>query len=156
MVGHNTVMINDSNQMAQVLNFGYSNWTRAKCIDFDENHFLGENYAYQKHFGVVHERDIKLEDDKIILIDNIKNIKETTNIKQIWNTKFDVEMIDAYSLKVDEYIISSNIKYKLETSYISDYYNSYDDGVRIVFEIDTSKDFEIRTIIEKRTNIICE
>ncbi|RXJ77992.1 hypothetical protein CRV03_03205 [Arcobacter sp. F155] len=156
VVGHNTAMINNSNQMAQVLNFGYSNWTKAKCIYFDENHFLGENYAYKKELGVVQERDIKLENDKIIVIDNIKNIKENTNIKQIWNTKFDVEKIDEYSLKVDEYIISSNIKCKLETSYMSDYYNSYDKGVRISFEIDTFKDFEIRTIIKKRTNTICE
>lgn len=150
VIGHNTVMINNSNQMAQVLNFGYSNWTKAKCIDFDENHFLGENYAYKKEFGVVHERDIKLEDDKIIVIDNIKNIKEDTNIKQIWNTKFDIDKIDEYSLKVDEFIISSNIRHKVETSYISDYYNFYDEGIRIVFEIDTPKDFEIKTIIEKK------
>lgn len=156
VVGHNTVNINNLNQMAQVLNFGYSNWTKAKCIDFDENHFLGENYAYKKEFEVVHERDIKLENDKLLVVDNIKNIKENTNIKQIWNTKFDVEKIDDYSLKVDEFMISSNIKYKLETSYISDYYNSYDEGTRIVFEFDTTKDFEIRTIIEKRTNTICE
>jgi len=150
VLGHNTVMINNSNQMAQVLNFGYSNWTKAKCIDFDENHFLGENYAYKKEFGVVHERDIKLENDKIIVTDNIKNIKENTNIKQIWNTKFDVEKIDEYSLKVDQFIISSNMKYKLEASYISDYYNFYDEGIRIVFEINSNEDFEIKTIIEKR------
>jgi len=150
VLGHNTVMINNSNQMAQVLNFGYSNWTKAKCIDFDENHFLGENYAYKKEFGVVHERDIKLENDKIIVTDNIKNIKENTNIKQIWNTKFDVEKIDEYSLKVDQFIISSNMKYKLEASYISDYYNFYDEGIRIVFEINSNEDFEIKTIMENR------
>lgn len=150
VMGHNTVMINDSNQMAQVLNFGYSNWTKAKCIDFSKNHFFGENYAYQKEFGIVHQRDLKLEDDKIIIIDNIKTIKENTNIKQIWNTKFEVEVIDEYTLKVDEFIISSNIKYKLETSYISDYYNSYVEGTRIVFETDIAENFEIKTLIEKR------
>lgn len=150
VMGHNTVMINDSNQMAQVLNFGYSNWTKAKCIDFSKNHFFGENYAYQKEFGIVHQRDLKLEDDKIIIIDNIKTIKENTNIKQIWNTKFEVEVIDEYTLKVDEFIISSNIKYKLETSYISDYYNSYVEGTRIVFETDIAENFEIKTLIEKK------
>lgn len=150
VVGHNTIMINNSNQMAQVLNFGYSNWTKAKCIGFSKNHFVGENYAYKKEFEIVHQRDLKLEDDKIIIIDNIKNIKENTNIKQIWNTKFEVEVIDEYTLKVDEFIISSNIKYKLETSYISDYYNSCIDGTRIVFETDIAENFEIKTLIEKR------
>ncbi|WP_424686320.1 heparinase II/III family protein [Halarcobacter ebronensis] len=150
VIGHNTVMINDSNQMVQVLNFGYSNWTKAKCMDFGVNHFLGLNYAYQKEFGVVHQRDVKLEDDKIIIMDNVKNIKEITNIKQIWNTKFKVEVIDEYTIKVDEFIISSNIKYNLENSYISDYYNFYIEGTRIVFETDISEDFEIKTLIEKR------
>jgi hypothetical protein len=150
VVGHNTVMINNLNQMAQVLNFGYSNWTKAECLDFDKNHFLGKNYAYKKEFGVVHERDIKLENDKIIVIDHIKNIKENINIKQIWNTKFEVEVIDEYTLKVDDFIISSNIKYNLENSYISDYYNSYIKGTRIVFETDIAENFEIKTLIEKR------
>jgi hypothetical protein len=150
VIGHNTIMINDSNQMAQVLNFGYSNWTKAKCIGFSENYFVGENYAYQKEFEIVHQRDLKLEDDKIIIIDNIKNIKENTNIKQIWNTKFEVEVIDEYTLKVDDFIISSNIKYNLENSYISDYYNSYIKGTRIVFETDIAENFEIKTLIEKR------
>ena len=150
VIGHNTIMINDSNQMAQVLNFGYSNWTKAKCIGFSKNHFVGENYAYKKEFGIVHQRDTKLEDDKIIIIDNIKNIKKNTNIKQIWNTKFEVEVIDEYTLKVDDFIISSNIKYKLETSYISDYYNFYIEGTRIVFESDITENFEIKTLIEKK------
>jgi len=150
VVGHNTVMINDSNQMVQVLNFGYSNWTKAKCIGFSKNHFVGENYAYKKEFEIVHQRDLKLEDDKIIIIDNIKNIKENTNIKQIWNTKFEVEVIDEYTLKVDDFIISSNIKYKLDASYISDYYNSYIEGTRIVFETDIAENFGIKTLIEKK------
>lgn len=150
VVGHNTVMLNNSNQMAQVLNFGYSNWTKSKCVDFSENHFLGENYAYQKEFDIVHQREIKLEDNKILIIDNIKNIKENTNIKQNWNTKFKVEVIDEYTLEVDDFIISSNIKHKLETSYISDHYNSYIEGTRIVFENDAIKNFEIKTLIAKK------
>jgi hypothetical protein len=154
VVGHNTVMLNNSNQMAQVLNFGYSNWTKAKCVDFSENHFLGENYAYQKEFGVLHQRDIELEDDKITIIDNVKNIKENTNVKQIWNTKFKVKVIDKYTLEVDNFIISSNVKYRLETSYISDYYNSYIEGTRIIFEADITNNFKIKTLIEKRTNTI--
>lgn len=155
VVGHNTVMINDSNQMEQVLNFGYSNWTEAKCIEFDKNYFLGENYAYKKELKVTHQREINLEDDKIIITDNIKNIKNDINIKQIWNTKFEVKAIDEYNLEVDSCLVTSNIKYKLEKNYISECYNSYIEGNRIVFEINSSKDFEIKTIIKfKGTNSI--
>ena len=58
--------------------------------------------------------------------------------------------MDEYTLKVDDFIISSNIKYNLENSYISDYYNSYIKGTRIVFETDIAENFEIKTLIEKK------
>lgn len=148
VIGHNTVMINDSNQMEQVLNFGYSNWTKAKCLFFDNNHFKAENYAYTKEFGIVQERDINLENDKLIITDKIKNIKQKTNIKQIWNTKYKVVKINETTLKVENCIIKSNVKYKIEDSFISDYYNSYVVGNRIIFELNTNKDFEIKTTIQ--------
>jgi hypothetical protein len=147
VVGHNTIMINDTNQMAQVLNFGYSNWTKAKKLSFDKNHFLGENYAYKKEFGIIQKRSVELDANKLVVIDNITNITRQTNIKQIWNTKSEIKVIDKYSLKVEDCIILSNIEYKIEESYISDYYNSYVVGAKIIFEIDTDKDFEINTKI---------
>ena len=148
VVGHNTIMINDTNQMGQVLNFGFSNWTKTKTLKFDKNYFLGENYAYKKQFGITQKREIKLEDNILVVTDDIKNILEQTNIKQIWNTKEKVIPIDKYSLQIDNCIISSNIKYKIEKSYISDYYNSYVESSRIIYEKDTKKDFKIVTKME--------
>ncbi len=148
VVGHNTVMINNKNHMQQVLNFGYSNWTEAKKLHFDNNNFVGENYAYQKEFKITHKRVIVLDDDKLTIVDSIKNISHETNIKQIWNTKSLIEKVDKYSLKVDSCIISSTIAYRLEKSYISDYYNSYVMGTRIIFEQDTDKDIEMKTTIQ--------
>ena len=148
VVGHNTIIINDTNQMGEVFNFGYSNWTKAEKIKFDRKKFVGNNYAYQKEFCIVQNREIKLENNELIVIDRIKNIFKKTNIKQIWNTKAKIERIDKYSLKIDNSIISSNLPYKIEESYISDYYNSYSVGTTIIFELDTEKDFEIKTIIK--------
>lgn len=150
VVGHNTVMINDTNQMAQVLNFGYSNWTKAKKLEFDRSHFLGENYAYEKEFDIVLKRDISLDTHAMVVTDVIKNISQETKIKQIWNTKSKVVKIDKYSFKIDDCVITSNIPYRLEESYISDYYNSYIVGSRIIFEIHTDNDFKIHTKIEFR------
>ncbi len=148
VIGHNTIMLNNTNQMKQVLNFGYSNWTNVKKIEFDETLFLGENYAYKKEFNIIQTRSVNLDTNKLIVIDNITNISTQINIKQVWNTKFKVEVIDKYSLKVDNCIMTSNIPYKIEKSYISDYYNSYVIGTKIVFEIDTTKDFKIDTKME--------
>lgn len=151
-VGHNTVMINNTNQMQQVLNFGYSNWTKAECIEFDANHFIGENHAYKNEFGVVQKRSIYLEDNKLLVVDTIKNIFIKTNIKQIWNTKGEIEIIDKTTVKLKNCIIKSNINYKIEDSYISDYYNSYEAGKRVIFEVDSVKDIEIKTSIEFKDN----
>lgn len=148
VIGHNTVMINDSNQMQQVLNFGYSNWTKAECIEFDANHFIGENYAYKKDFGITQQREINLKDNKLVVIDTIKNVFTKTNIKQIWNTKSEIEIIDKTTVKLKNCIIKSNINYKIEDSYISGYYNSYEAGKRVIFEVDSNKDIEIKTTIE--------
>jgi len=146
--GHNTIIINNTNQMEQVLNFGWSNWTTAKHLNFTNSYFSGKNYAYKKKFGITQEREIKIKDNKLIVIDKIKNINSDTNIKQAWNTNYDFTEIDENTLKIDNCIISSNIKYKIEKSYISNYYNSYVEGSRILFEVDTNKDLEIKTIIE--------
>lgn len=148
VVGHNTIMINNTNQMKQVLNFGYSNWTKAKKIEYNNHHFLGENYAYEKEFGIVQKRSVNIESNELVVVDNITNISSQTNIKQIWNTKIKIIEIDEYSLQVDNCTISSNIQYKIEKSYISDYYNSYSEGYKIIFEIDTDTDFEINTKME--------
>lgn len=152
VVGHNTVMINNTNQMKQVLNFGYSNWTKAECIEFDANHFIGENHAYKNEFGVVQKRIIYLEDNKLLVVDTIKNIFIKTNIKQIWNTKGEIEIIDKTTVKLKNCIIKSNINYRIEDSYISNYYNSYEAGKRVIFEVDSVKDIEIKTSIEFKDN----
>ena len=148
VLGHNTIMINNTNQMQQVLNFGYSNWTKAKCIKFDTNRFVGINTAYQKEFGIIHERTIALENNKLKIVDDLKDISSKTDIKQIWNTKYDVEVINTTTLRIENCIISSNVKYKIEESYISDYYNSYVLGKRIIFEIEADDDSKIITTME--------
>ncbi len=145
-IGHNTIMINDRNQMEQVLNFGWSNWTKTELINFKKDYLLANNYSYRKNFNIIHQREIKLEIEQINIKDRIKNVNSKTNIKQVWNTKLNIEKIDEYTFKVANCLVKSNIKYKVEKSYISDYYNSYVIGSKIVYEIETDKDFEVVTI----------
>jgi hypothetical protein len=148
LIGHNTIMINNTNQMGQVLNFGFSNWTKTKTLKFDKNYFLGENYAYNKLFGITQAREVILEDNIMIVTDDIKDITKQTNIKQIWNTKEKVIQINKYSFQINNCIVSSNIEYKIEKSYIADYYNSYVEGSKIIYEIDVKEDFKIVTKME--------
>lgn len=146
--GHNTIMINNTNQMEQVLNFGWSNWTRSKLLVFSETGFEGEHYGYQNKFSIVHKRKILLDGSRVKVIDTIEGIQKQTDVKQIWNTLSDVIVIDEYSCKVDNCIVSSSVPYSIEKCYISEYYNSYKEGSRISFQATTDKNIIIETIME--------
>ena len=147
VLGHNTVMIEDEEYMPQVLNFGFSNWTQAKTLEFSASRFVAQNYAYKKRFGVIHQREVQLQEDKIIVIDKIKGVKKRIDIKQIWNTCYSVEPMNRFSVKVGKCIITSNIEYNCTKGYISKYYNSYKEGTRVIFETQSDQDFEIETVI---------
>lgn len=148
VTGHNTIMINDDNQMEQVLNFGWSNWTKSKLIDINENSFEGEHYGYQKKYGVTCYRRVELEEHKITIIDKVSPVKNSIDIKQLWNTKEEAIIIDEFTIRVDKCILKSNYPLRLDQAYISDYYNSYKDGTKIVIAVQTNKDIEIKTTME--------
>ncbi len=147
-IGHNTIMIDDENQMEQVLNFGWANWTKSKMLKFNDNVFQGEHYGYQKKYGTLCNRTIILKDNEMKTVDKISSIQRNINIKQIWNTQEKIEVIDAYTVKVDTCIVKSNYPINIEASYISDYYNSYKTGAKLVIETNSDKDVEIETIME--------
>jgi hypothetical protein len=147
-VGHNTIMINNDNQMQQVLNFGWSNWTKSKLLESSSNFFNGEHYGYKEKYGVTCNRQITLNENIVVVVDTISKMKNKVNIKQLWNTKEKVTIIDDYTIKVKNCIVTSNYPIKLEKSYISDYYNSYSEGTKLVVEIDSNSNVKIKTIME--------
>lgn len=147
VIGHNTIAINHTNHMKKVLNFGYSNWTKAQCIKFLSNKFVGEHYAYKNEFSIVVERSVNLEENRIVVIDALKNLKRDTYIQQIWNTKFEVHPLDENTLRVDNCIINVNGKYRIEENYISDYYGCYVIGNRIIIECNAITDTRLETIL---------
>lgn len=147
-IGHNTVKINDSDQMEQVLNFGWANWIKSKVLDYSQNHFIGEHYGYKKKFGIIHKREINL-DKTVCVNDFISGVKTNTNIMQIWNTTCDkIEQIDEFTFSTNNYFISSNIPGRIENMMISDYYNEYHYSKRIIFETNSDKDIKIITKIK--------
>jgi hypothetical protein len=148
VLGHNTIMINNENQMQQVLNFGWSNWTKSKLLKSSGTFFNGEHYGYAKKYGVTCNRQVTLKNNKIVTIDTISNIKEEVNIKQLWNTKEKVTIIDDYTVEIKNCIVTSSHPIKLEKSYISDYYNNYNDGTKLIIELDSNSNVKIKTIME--------
>lgn len=148
VAGHNTVQVNNTDQMVKVGRFGWAEWIKTTQPTFRGNIFESEHSGYEKRFGIKHRRKIHLKNG-FLIEDNINSIKNKANIKQIWNTEFDVEQIDLNTFYVGGVIlIKSNISGHVEKGYISRYYNSYEESTRIVFEAETDKDITIRTIIE--------
>jgi len=147
-VGHNTIMIDDENQMEQVLNFGWSNWTQSKLIHYEKDSFEGEHYGYQKKCGIVCNRAVVVCEDRLTVVDTIISMKDNTDIKQIWNTKEKVVTIDKFTVQVGDCLLRANYPIMIEESYISDYYNSYETGTKIVIVVDNTSDSGIETVME--------
>lgn len=147
-IGHNTIMINNDNQMAQVLNFGWSNWTQSKLLNSSINSFEGEHYGYKKKYGVVCRRSVKLVENTVIIKDSILDPSSSTNIKQLWNTKEKVKIINEYAIQVSNCVLKSNFPITLEKNYISDYYNSYAEGTKVIIEVESDTEIEIKTTME--------
>lgn len=147
-IGHNTIVINNCDQMEKVLNFGFCNWTKSKVIETTDTSFNGEQHAYKKDFGITHRRKINCFDKQIIIEDFFEGVKEMVNIKQSWNTDYNVETIDGRTFKVADSIITSDCIGSIKPAYISTHYNQYQEGNRIIFENNSDKDFKITTKID--------
>lgn len=69
---HNTVMLNDRDQMTKASRFIWLNWTKSKIINFttskDITFFEGEHYGYSP---VVHRRGLCQLEDTLIIIDDL-------------------------------------------------------------------------------------
>jgi len=146
-IGHNTIMINNDNQMEQVLNFGWSNWTKSKLINISDDQFEGTHYGYKKKYGVTCNRSISINNNKIAIIDNIST-DNSTNIKQIWNTKERVKRITEFSVQIQNCLLTSNFPIQLDKAFISDYYNSFNEGTKVIIEVDSKNDVNIETRME--------
>lgn len=146
-IGHNTIMINNDNQMEQVLNFGWSNWTKSKLINISDTQFEGEHYGYIKKYGVTCHRSLSIDNNKVAIIDHIST-RNNTNIKQIWNTKEKVTRITEFSVRIQNCLLTSNFPIKLDDTFISDYYNSFSKGTKIIIELDSNHTIDIKTTMD--------
>ncbi len=147
-LGHNTIVINDSDQMQDILHFGWANWLKSKLIHFDENAFIGEHYGYLKRFKAIHRRSVRIEKNKIHVTDIISGQAKKVDIKQVWNTSLSFKQVDPQTFVNDLIILHSNISASKTEALISDFYNDYSTGERIIFNIQTSLPFTIETTIE--------
>jgi len=153
---HNTVQVGnfEQNTFEEKELFRINNETNAQLINFNNNYFKGLHYGYKNKAGIIAEREVKLEDNKIIITDFI--IKNTGSIEYknfIWfhlDKEVEIE-------KKHEYIILANdnvriklfnlqkIEYKIEKSWMAKEYGIKEETKVINCEI---KNSICNTIIE--------
>ena len=146
--GHNTVMLNNSNQMQEILQFGWADWLKSKLLNFSSETFEGEHYGYLKRLKAIHRRKVRLKSNKIWIVDQILGENASFNIKQIWNSPLAFKQIEDNTFDNEMVSIKSNVSGHLSKSFIAEFYNTYTSKTRIIFEIQTTLPFTIETIIE--------
>jgi len=72
---HNTVTVNDEDPMTKAGSFLWTNWTRAKLIDFTRRddavvEWSGEHYGYER-FGITHRRTVYAAGDDWMIVDDL-------------------------------------------------------------------------------------
>ncbi|HAV76894.1 MAG TPA: hypothetical protein DCX53_06015, partial [Anaerolineae bacterium] len=66
---HNTVTVDDKDQMTMVSRFTWTNWSKGKVLKHDKNYWQGEHDGYKP---VSHERSVTaMEGDRWLVVDHL-------------------------------------------------------------------------------------
>ena len=153
---HNTLQIGslEQNSFEEREVFVINNETNTQLLNFNNNYFKGRHYGYKDKAGIIIEREVKLEDNKIIInnfiIEHPGNIKYKKYIRFHLDKEVEIE-------KIFDYLILTNKKvriklfnlqkseYKIEKSWVSKEYGIKEETKVINCEV---KNSIINTIIE--------
>ena len=82
---HNTIMLNDTDQMTKASRFIWLNWTKSKVLRFSKvgkkTIFEGEHYGYSP---IIHRRGVCQLQDALIIVDDILGDLENKKVSLRW------------------------------------------------------------------------
>lgn len=143
---HNTLHIDgfEQNDFEQNDLFYMKEQSFAKCKVFNDTTFSGEHYGYKEKCGVIHERRISLENDKLIINDTLIGDKINNNIYVNFVLDYDVEVKKQEKglqlIKNDvRLILEFENSYLVEKNYISYGYGQKLDSKKIAIKLDKNK-----------------
>ncbi len=110
---HNTLQIGnlEQNNFEEKELFRINNETNAQLLDFNDNYFKGRHYGFMDKAGIIAEREVKLENKKIIIDDNIIKIPDSFRFKKYIRFYLDK---DVKIEKKSDYLILTNKKIKIK------------------------------------------
>ncbi|PKP61720.1 hypothetical protein CVT91_02180 [Candidatus Atribacteria bacterium HGW-Atribacteria-1] len=153
---HNTLQVGnlEQNNFEEREVFAINNETNAQLLDFGDSYFKGRHYGFIEKAGIIAEREVKLEDKKVIINDfiikNIGSIEYKNFIRFHLDKNVEIE-------KKSDYLILTNKKiriklfnlqkseYNIEKSWMAKEYGIKEETKVINCEI---KNSIINTIIE--------
>lgn len=153
---HNTLQVRnlEQNNFEEREVFAINNETKVQLLNFDNNYFKGRHYGYKDKAGIVVEREVKLEDKKVIINDFV--IRDAKDLEYRKIIRFHLDKEVEIEKKSDCLILTnkkiriklSNLQkseYKIEKSWVAKEYGIKEETKVINCEIKNSK---INTIIE--------
>ena len=110
---HNALQVGnlEQNNFEEKELFRINNETKAQLLNFNNKYFKGRHYGYKDKAGIIAEREVKLEDKKVVINDSI--IKDNENLEYKKYIRFHLDK-DVEVEKKYEYIILTNKKIKLK------------------------------------------
>lgn len=114
---HNTIMINNKDQMKKASRFIWLNWTKSKNISFKKSVnwtvFEGEHYGYAP---ITHRRGVFQSKDFLIIVDDIIGTINNESVRQSWLFGVgELEKIASDEIKIK---LPNDIQWKIK-SYLS-------------------------------------
>ncbi|HBY58143.1 MAG TPA: hypothetical protein DEG96_09885 [Candidatus Atribacteria bacterium] len=156
---HNTLQVAnlEQNNFEEKELFGINNETNAQLLDFNYNYFKGRHYGFMEKAGIIAEREVKLEDNKIIINDFIIKIPGSLDYKKYMRFHLDREVkiepqadcliltnLTNEKIKLKLFNLQKS-EYNIEKSWMAKEYGLREETRVINCEI---KDSVINTIIE--------
>jgi len=110
---HNILQIGnlEQNSFEEKDLFRINNETNSQLLDFGDNYFKGRHYGFMDKAGIITEREVKLEDKKIIINDFIIKIPGSLRFKKFIRFHLDK---DVEIEKKSDYLILTNKKIKIK------------------------------------------
>ncbi len=153
---HNTLQIGnlEQNSFEEKELFRINNETKAQLLNFNNNYFKGRHYGYKNKAGITTEREVKLENKKIIINDFIIKTPGSFRFKKFIRFHLDKEVkieqkndcliLSIKKIKIKLFNLQKS-EYNIEKSWVAKEYGIKEETKVINCEIKNSK---INTIIE--------
>ncbi|PKM48965.1 MAG: hypothetical protein CVV02_18130 [Firmicutes bacterium HGW-Firmicutes-7] len=153
---HNTLQVGnlEQNIFEEKELFRLNNETKAQLLNFNNNYFKGRHYGYKDKAGIVVEREVQLEDKKVVINDSI--IKDNENLEYKKYIRFHLDKDIEIEKKHDYFTLTKEkikvkifnlqkSEYKIEKSWVAKEYGIKEETKVINCEVKKSI---INTIIE--------